>query len=689
MNDARLGIMIGDFPFLAATANQNVASKIGLPNSTPLLVPQMVNGYSTINVYENLTLGFRSSETFELVDDLTWILKNHTLHLGGSARFAEGYNNQTGSSPSGNFNFSAGTTAQGSDTTVVSGTGSQFAGFMLGQATGGSQLVQQGSAYRRMLYAGYVQDDWRLTPKLTINAGMRYDLMTQAVEKHDGIENFDITQKNPSNSLYTGLVQYAGTNGYGRNFVNENLGDFGPRLGFAYSLSDNKTIIRGGAAIYYPSTAVYNYDLSSGNNNGYTSLTTAWSAPTANGYLFQLKNGLPGAWGTPLGAKGGPNAFLGQSANYINPIAKDPSAQVISLTISRELPYGVVVDASFGGNHGNHFENFSPNLNALSPQYYSMGTAALSAQVPNPYKGLIPGSLGAATLTQAALLKPFPYMSSVNMQNPRNGSYWSNLGMLSVQRRAQHGLQVMGAYTFGKIMDDGVAGVQDLSALGTGTSAAPQNAYNPHAEHSVDAIDVTHRGTISALYDLPLGKGQRFLASPRTDRILGGWQVNTIVTMESGRPLAITGANNQLGGRPNWNPDVDVKVAHQSRSYLYAHGQLPWFNPNAFKNPADYTWGNVPRRLATVRAPGTGNVDMSLFKTTHITERVAFEFRVEAYNALNHPNLPAPGTSFTAGPPDPKNLTGGGALNSSASFGMINSGATSTRNVQLGGKFTF
>jgi hypothetical protein len=110
----------------------------------------------------------------------------------------------------------------------------------------------------------------------------------------------------------------------------------------------------------------------------------------------------------------------------------------------------------------------------------------------------------------------------------------------------------------------------------------------------------------------------------------------------------------------------------------------------AFVNPPDYTFGNVPRRLANIRAPGTGNVDMSLFKTTHITERLAFEFRVEAYNALNHPNLPAPYAGFTAGKPvDPNNPYNEGGLNTSPSFGMITSGATSTRNVQLGGKLTF
>lgn len=686
LNDARFGLMIGDFPFLAATAGENVAGKINLPNDTPIASPTFSNGVTT----PNITVGFRSSATVELIDDLTWIAGRHTLHIGGSARWSEGYNNQTGSSPSGTFNFSAGTTEQGNDTTVVSGSGSQYAAYLLGQTVSASQLVQQGTALRRMLYAGYVQDDWHVTSRLTVNLGLRYDMMTQAVEKHNGIENFDITQKNPTNSLFYGLVEYANTNGYGRNFVKENHGDFGPRLGFAYQLPDNKTILRGGAAIYYPSTAEYNYDESSGNPAGYTSMTTSWSAPTAHGYLFQLSSGLPGTWAVPLGAAGGPNAFLGQSASYIDPIAKDPSAQVFGLTVSRELPYGVVIDVSYGGNHGNHFENYSPNLNAMSPQYYSLGTAALSAQVTNPYAGLVPGSLGAATLTQAQVLKPYPYMSGVTMQDPRNGSYWSNLGMLSVQRRVQHGLQIIGAYTFGKITDAGVQGVSDLSSVGTSTGAGPQDPFNPQADHSLDTIDVTHRATISGLYDLPFGNGQRFASSPKTDRLVGGWQYNAILTMESGRPIGVSGANNQLASRPNLNPNVNLKVAHQSRSVLYQTGELEWFNPLAFVNPPDYTYGNVPRKFGNLFGPGVVNVDMSVFKTTHITERTTFEFRIEAYNALNHPNLPGPGTGFSAGPPaSSSNPYAEGGTNTSTTFGMITSGAISTRNVQLGGKIFF
>jgi hypothetical protein len=691
LNDTRIGGMRSDFPFQAASANKNVAGQIGLPNDTNILIPTMTNGVTTL---PNITLGFRASTTIEGFDDLTWVVKQHTLHIGGSVRFSEGYNNQTGSSPSGTFNFIAGSTAAGNNTTVTTGTGSQYASFLLGQVNNATQLVQAGSAFRRMMYALYIQDDWRATPRLTINAGLRWDFMSQAVEKKNGIQNFNINETNPLNG-FAGAIEYAGVNGAPRNFVNQNWADFGPRLGFAYSLTnDNKTILRGGLGLYYPATDIESYDQSSGSTNGYTSYTTTYTAPTTNGADFQLQNGFPFAWGVPLGAAGGQNAFLGQTAAYVLPNAKDPSSQQYTLTVSRELPLGLVTDLSYLGNHGNHFLNTSPNIDTLPPQYYSLGTAALSASVPNPYKGIVPGSLGAATITEANLLKPYPYMSTVTLQDPRNGFYWSNLAMVSVQRRVQHGLQIIGAYTFGKIMDEGIQGVSDLSAVGTSTSggansSSPQNWRNPGAEYSVDAIDVTHRLTISGLYDLPFGVGQRFLTSPRLNGLTSGWQYNVIMTIESGRPIGVTGANNHLATRPSLIPGVPVNVHHQGKSALYTTGTLQWFNPAAFINPPDYTFGNAPRYFSNVRGPGTVNFDMSVFKTTHITENTTLELRIEAYNALNHDNPMMPSATFSAGPPaNAANPYAEGGLNTSSTFGAITaSGAY--RNVQLAAKIHF
>ena len=622
LNEARIGFMRNDFPFLAESYNQGIASAIGLPNDTNIEIPVMSNGLTA----GNISLGFRSSTTVEAIDDVTWILGAHSLHVGVSGRYVEAYNFQPPGGESGTFNYSSGTTAQGNDSTIVSGTGSQFASYLLGQVSSATQVVATGLAWRRFMFAGYVQDDWRATPRLTINAGLRWDYMSQAVEKHNGIENFDITKTNTTNG-YLGAVEYANTSGYGRNFVPENWGDYGPRVGFAYSLTpDNKAILRGGAAIYYPTVANYPFDQASGNSLGYTNYTTSYSTAAAHGIAFQLASGFPYAPILPLGVAGGQNAFLGQSAAYIWPVAKDPSSQQFTLTLSRELPGKTVIDASYVGNHGNHFVLATNgfNINTLPPQYYSMGTAALSTLVPNPYAGIVPGSLGSATITEANLLKPYPYMAQVTIQSPRDASYWANHGELSVQRRVQHGLQLIAGYTFGKTTDEGVTGLSDPAGSGTATGATPQNWRNLRAEHSVDTIDVTHRLTISGLYDLPFGVG----------------------------PMA-------------------------------------WFNPLAFVNPPDYTFGNIPRLFGNLRGPGTVNVDMSVFKTTHITERTLFEFRVEAYNALNHDNLSMPGSSFVAGPPAvSSNPTAEGGTNTSSSFGNITSGG-SIRNVQLGAKIMF
>ena len=146
----------------------------------------------------------------------------------------------------------------------------------------------------------------------------------------------------------------------------------------------------------------------------------------------------------------------------------------------------------------------------------------------------------------------------------------------------------------------------------------------------MDAIDVTHRLTLSGLYDLPLGAGQRFLSSTRTNRLTSGWQYNVIMTLESGRPISVTGASNHLATRPNVNPNVPIGLLTRGEMRYTRTGSLQWFNPAAFVNPPDYTFGNAPRYFSDVRGPGTVNFDMSLFKTTKITESTSLELRFEA-----------------------------------------------------------
>lgn len=682
VNEVRFGLVRTDFLFASAQANKDNVGAIGMP-------PFLDSGLTALQIGNGMaepyaTVGFRANTIGELIDDATLIHGKHTLTIGASARFTETYNYQDNSS-SGVFNFIAGTTAAGNNTSVTSGTGSTYASYLIGAVNSASSTPVAGSAWRHMMYAGYMQDDWRATPRLTINVGLRYDYMANAYAKQDMFDNVDLSQPNGSNPALMGLVQFAGIDGYGRNFAKENFGDFGPRIGFAYALTpDNRTVLRGGAAIYYASTSGEEYMQSDGNPNGFTGLTTSFTSSTSNGVLSQFSSGMPGTIAPVAGRSLGQTGFLGQAVYTIDRSQKDPNSQQFTLTLSREFPAQWVVDATYIGNIGRHYTLNEYNENVLNPSYYNLGTAFLNASAPNPYAGVVPGSLGAATLTNATLLKPYPYYTSVLPSYPRNGFFSSNYLYLTAQRRAAHGLAVTASFTYGRLEDLPI--FTDLSTApggGASTSNGPQNPYNLWGDYSVDTFDVNKRATVAALYDLPFGRGERFLNHNSVlAAIAGGWQYNVIMTLESGRPLLITGATNQgIATRPNFNPEASIKTEHQSKA--------EWFNPMAFIDPPDYSFGNVPRTYSHLRGPAQANFDMSLFRTVNIKDRTKLELRIEAYNALNRTNLQNPNTSFTAGPPaDPSNPYAEGGTNTNSNFGVV-TGANAARTVQLGAKLHF
>lgn len=680
INELRLGATRNGFPFQTATANQNISSKIGLPDPTPLIGPRMSNGLAEFNT----TYGFRTNTGVDFGDDITLSRGNHVMHFGASYRWMESFNYQLNNGDI--FTFSANQTASGNNTTVVSGTGSAFASFMGGFVSTASDFVGKGYAMRKANYAGWAQDDWKVNRRLSLNIGLRYDFQPQSKEKKNGLNTVDITLPNGANPALKGFVRYAGVDGNGTNFSKENFNDWGPRFGFVLLLTnDSKTVLRGGYALYYTPNAGLEYQEAAGNINGFSSLSTSYSSPTKTGPAFQLSGGLPYAPNPVLGAAGGQSAFLGAAVYVVQPVAKDPSSQQYTLSISRELPFQTVLEATYLGNKGRHFPySYTINQNTLDPQYFGLGTAYLNASVTNPYAGQVPGALGAATITRANLLKPYPYYTGVFQSYSRFTGYNGNFLYVTATRRATNGLQIIGSYTYGKLMDDPIFD-QLLNSPGGGTNNlnGPQNWRNPAAEYSVDVQDVTHRVTVSGLYDLPFGKGRKYLSGGGPlNYLVGGWQFNTIFTFEGGRPLVISGANNQgIATRPNLLPGAKVKLDHPTIS--------KWFNTAAFVNPADYSFGNMPRAYSHARGPSQTNFDMSIFKTTPISHGARLEFRIEAYNALNHTELGQPNTTFVAGPPaDPSNPTAEGGANTSATFGTITS-ALSARIVQLGAKILF
>jgi hypothetical protein len=250
---------------------------------------------------------------------------------------------------------------------------------------------------------------------------------------------------------------------------------------------------------------------------------------------------------------------------------------------------------------------------------------------------------------------------------------------VSVKKRFSNGLVLLGSYTKSKLISDSIIIPDNFGSLlesnasfgQSGLTAYQNGLYNRAAERSLDPTNVASRGIVSAVYELPVGKGKLLnVDNPVLNAVVGGWQVQGILTVQSGLPLIITGANNNLATRPN-STGQSAKLSNPT--------EYEWFNTAAFVNPPNYTYGNVGRTLPDVMGPGIFNIDMSVIKNIHLWERVALQIRAESVNATNHVNLGMPNAAFVAG-------TNG--LNSSSTFGTINSAAAG-RIIQLGAKILF
>jgi len=655
INELRIGATRGYFPFVVRSFGGDWPSKLGLPSIVPRdTFPSINNGLQGFNTG---TAGLRGSLNWQFLDQVNIVRGAHSMKVGFDLRLLQGHNLQR-SSPSGSFSFAAGLTG---NPLVPAGTGSAFASYLVGAVSSAGVSTHVGESQVTHSMSGYFQDDWKITRRLTVNLGLRYDYQSQAVERNNGSTNFDPTCRLP-NGL-SGCIVFAGVNGQPRNWRGEDYTNFGPRLGFAFDVFGNtRTIIRGGYGMMYPSQMWReNY----GNSNGFAQTNTSYPQSDVNRPAFLLRQGFPSAPVAPLGRALSPAAFLGQSVAYDESNGDIPRIQQFTLSLQQQVWKTWLFEASYAGNLGRGLTAGSYDLNQLDPQYLSLGTA-LNAQVPNPFAGLVPGALGGATITREQSLRPFPYYSGVTVRNPRLGSYNSHLLLLSAEKRFSQGLAFLFSFTGGKVISDSIATPVNFGPIEQASEVGYQNGkYNRAAERSVDPSDVAKRATVSLVYELPFGKSQKGF-----NKLIGGWQVNTIGIMQTGIPLLIRGANNQRANRP----DSTGKSAALDNPTA-----AKWFDTTAFINPAQFTFGNVGRALPDVRTPGTVNWDLSFIKNTRVTERLNVQFRTEMFNVMNHVNLGAPNASFSPGP------TG---LNQSGSFGVITS-ARDARTIQLSLKLMF
>jgi hypothetical protein len=631
----------------------------------PVSLPAMViTGYSVTGSIPNVVVGgligatdlIRFGHTLQTAQgNLTKNLAGHTLKFGGEFRSVQFNTQQTGDQAT-NFSFSPSWT-QGPNPTQSSATaGLGLATFLLGIPSGGVNPAPA-LALTQKYHAVFFQDSWKLTPKLTVNWGVRYEYETPRTERFNQLTNFDYDApsplKAPGMDLRGGLT-FVGVGGLPRYNANPDRDNVAPRLGIAYRLA-RRTVVRAGAGLFYSTTAGVGGAANAFGVSGFQTATSIVTSLDGLTPIVKWSDPYPGGlFNRPTGSSLGLATLLGQSVQFYDRGNQTPYAAQWNFNIQQELPAGSLLEIGYAGSRGMKFQQ-GRTWNQLHPQFLALGDA-LRQQAANPFFGQIQvGALAQRTVTRAQLLRPFPHFQDVSSQNASWASSTYHSLQVKAEKRYASGLSMLLSYTWSKLMDYGI-GPFAGEALGASTF---QNHYNLAAEWSPSTTDQTHRLLLNAVYEIPIFQRQ----SGAAGKFLGGWQVGVIWSNLSGGPLGITSAVNNTfsqggGQRPNWNglsPCVENPAPDR------------WLNAAVFSNPPAYNFGTAPRTFNGCRSDKTAQVDLALAKNTRLAERWTLQFRAEAFNIANTVRFAPPNQSF--GNPQ---------------FGVVSAQATLPRIVQFG-----
>ena len=539
------------------------------------------------------------------------------------------------------LNFGVNQTAGPDPYTPVSGTGSGLASYFVGAGSGNFNETGTQTTNKKYL-AWYLQDDWKLSNKLTINMGARYEIQTSPTDRFNKLSWFDTTASNPiaakAGVKAPGELVYTGGSN-GRDVIEPNYLNFAPRVGFAYQ-AEKKLVVRGAYGIFYPSAISVAIDA---NLNGY-SQSTPWTSTASNGVNINtpasqaFQNGLLPMQGSSLGAL----TNVGLNVNAIQHHWNSPYVQDWTFGLEFALTNNDVVEAQYVGNHGIKLPlSGSMNINQIPDADLSLGVGALTNLVTNPFYGLITSSscnLDQPTVKYGQLLRPFPEFCDVNSQQAPIGFDTYNALMLTYTHRFSHGFQVLGSYTRSKWLDDTTGN----AAWSVGGTEFRDN-NNIAMDKSVDVSDVPNSMVLSMVYELPVGRGRAVGSSLNraADTVVGGWQVSGIGTFKNGGPLDVTSDQNlsySFGG--NQNPDI-------LRNPTLSHPTVAkWFDTTAFAFAQPLTFGTARRNLSNLRGPGIDNWDLSLQKFFQFNDRIKLQFRSEFFDAFNHPHFTNPDTAL-------------------------------------------
>jgi hypothetical protein len=565
------------------------------------------------------------------------------------------------------------------------------ASFLLGYPTAGNIDINGTRTDNTWYQAGFLQDDWKLSSRLTVNLGLRYDYESPTYDvNNQNIRGFDPTASlsitSAAEAAYArspdiipasawharGGLQFASDSN--RGFWNPDRNNFEPRAGFAYKLTDNM-VLRGGAGVY-----TVPFIIGGTNQMGY-SQSTPFTATQDRGLTFQstLTNPFPLGVLQPTGNTLGPNTFLGQSlstspARFFQLDAKNAQIFRYQATVQRELPGQWLIEVGYVGSHGYDLTS-DVELNGVPAQYLSTALARdqaaidfLGVQVPNPFVGLLPTGFTGANVARSQLLRPYPQFNNVPTE-AFNGSSQYDSAQIKAEKRFSQGYSVIATYTRSH-------STERVSQL---------NSTDTSYEHRLSRDDVPNRVTASILYELPFGRGKRWggSASGLKNGLIGGWSVNAIGQLQSGRPLDFGSRNIYFNGdintlKAHYSTNVDQPVWDLSGFYFH-DAQV---QTNGVDNPAAQRIDQrislqqniryFPSRIDGLRSPFLDLWDMSIVKQVPLRGSVRMQLNVEILNATN-------ATVYNDANTDPTN----------ANFGKVTSQNNLPREVQLAAKIVF
>ncbi len=645
---------------------------------------------------------FNYTNTLALHPTFTWIKGAHNMKFGVDMRWLQ-YNVQN----SGNvfqLNFNRGFT-QNQFNRGDQLSGNSIASALLGSPSGGQVQTNVFPSWVTSYYAPYFQDDWKVTRKLTMNLGLRWDINMPAYERHNQMtRGFDPTVVNPVNALIDrrtfpglpelrGAIEFAGVNGTSRRAAATDWNNFQPRIGAAYQIG-SKFVLRGGFGMYYLNPS----------NNWHQSANFSLSTPLVNS-LDEGRTAVPNLINNPYsqvlpppGASTGASSLLGRDLTVFDPRFRVARSHQFSLGFQYELPFRSVLDISYVGNRSYDLQSFADEsrrqLNVTSVENRSKcnlleggNPLFCDERVPNPFQNLEPfrGTTAfAAPVTSRSDLffRPYPHFGGNIWDVGRNdGRLWYNSLQVTYETRNWQGLNINLAYTMSKAIERQIFTdvARDLQA------------------NTLSANDRPHRLVVSTLYELPFGRGKAIGAASSgwVNALVGGWQANATLTMQSGTPWDLPTNVRYLREAGIEGIDWNAPLIRGVRPCVARYNDNGTITPQTFSlaqncgtDPSTYNFLILPRfapretpdRDGRLRLHTAPQLDCSLNKTTRINERFRFQFRVEAFNATNTFMLYR--QNFNN---NPESADFGSIVKGNVGFGEANF----PRHVQLGMKLIF